>query len=455
MSADETKSDTMREAQIKHMAYLSVRLLKWLDSGDHYDCTFAVGPEISQKVFRCHRQVLAAASPALETMLLGQFEEGQKGPDDPITLAACDAEIFAMALRFIYGSETLKIIENCTSLEQAESLFTFAAMWQVAVLDKLAADICLQFDHTAEDLLQLHNLFMLHNYKEKAAAVLKMMCDRGSEVLSSMEEASKETVEALLRSDQMNIFSEKQVFDALVKWGFAQVGPNADPAAVRAKLGRLMGLVRFCAFSKTHFTQLSHKTKILTGDEKAAIFSHLELPESTDPVKGLDLTSPWRGLCQMTHFLIRFNDTAHRQFTELSDSNRELKFDFQVNKPVYLLSVGVHSLCYLNPGLEMSIRVDLKEDMEIKSSCSFHTPANKHSYAQQEDSLIDLVNPILLKENTKYTVLINHLSSRVRMVPILADQNPTYITTEGLKVNYSPLQGDVCALGFGWPTKHE
>ncbi|XP_059483418.1 uncharacterized protein LOC132201337 [Neocloeon triangulifer] len=182
------------EQKIKDLEQLQIlndskKMMTWLESGEHYDCTFLVG-STKEKLFKCHRLTLAAKSPALEQILFGHFVEAGKGADDPISMPDVQPPIFEAVLKYFYGRETSGFSE---SLDKAMAVFEFASKWQVPVLDKVAATMCFSFDFSAEDLLILHHMFSLHSFEEEAKEIMAMICLRGSEVLRSLAIANKDT----------------------------------------------------------------------------------------------------------------------------------------------------------------------------------------------------------------------------------------------------------------------
>jgi len=50
--------------------------------------------------FKCHRLILAAASPAFDRMLFGHFEEAKKGSDEEIEIKGVSDEAFDAAMRY-------------------------------------------------------------------------------------------------------------------------------------------------------------------------------------------------------------------------------------------------------------------------------------------------------------------------------------------------------------------
>ncbi|XP_059482847.1 uncharacterized protein LOC132201009 [Neocloeon triangulifer] len=449
------------ELKAKFRGARDVQFFKWLDDQEHADCTFIVGHDLlTQKTFECHRLVLAAASPAFEKMLLGQFQEGQQGPNKvPITLKDCDHETFSLVLRFVYGCETTGVRE-AKKLDTVVNVFTFAAKWQVALLDKLAADLCLKYELDVEDLFHLHLQFEQHKFTDKAEEVLQLMCDRGSEVLASLELASLETVEALLRSERLNIFSEKEVLYGLLKWGAAQASQaaamNLSPVDIGALLTPLVWYIRFGTFSKTDFTiMLEDFNKIFSSVEIATIMALMEKMKKEN-CKGFDLEAPWRGLFRPDPILVKVNHPF--DYEELV-GEKSFLFPFNIeDKPVYLLGVGVHSLCHLNPGLQMNLQITLQTfsvtdmDWETVSECSFKTECNKFSHACLTGSMVRLVNPILLSTGKDYRVVVKHQHDGPRMVPKIEEEaDYMEVTVKGLYVNFAPQEGDVCALEFGCP----
>ncbi|XP_059482005.1 BTB/POZ domain-containing protein 9-like [Neocloeon triangulifer] len=430
-----------------------LKWLEWLDSGKHSDCSFIVGRGWNQKRFDCHRLVLAAASPAFEKMLFGQFQEGQRaGPESsPIILRDCDTESFALILRYIYGRETVGMVE--AQLDTVIQIFTFAAKWQLNQLDDLAADLCLQHKLDVRDLFQLHLLFVQHNYTDKADTVFQRMRDQASEALAHLEEASFETVEALLRSERLNIFSEMEVLRALVKWGAARVAAskNLKPATISTHVAPLLQYVQLGPLSKTDFDL---EVEQMSCEEKEGVAA-IKLLMETEKID-INLT-PWRGFFNPDTLLFKVD---HPFEYELLEGEKTFKFYFLIYQPVYLLGIELHSLCHLNPGLPMNLQISLKYDSEVIDEWRFKTECNRFSHACLKSSLVRLLNPCYLSnQKGHYCVIVKHQNDGPRMVPNTTRSSAAYgklkITIEDCKVRFAPQKGDVCALEFGRPLQKD
>ncbi|XP_059481763.1 BTB/POZ domain-containing protein 6-B-like [Neocloeon triangulifer] len=405
-------NERLKQQLVANQAKKMMALLK---SGEHYDCTFQAGPPGSSKqgLFKCHRLVLAMSSPAFETMLYGHFKEAGKGrADEPINMPDVDVVTFHAVLRFIYGRETVCLTEN---MEVAISILEFASKWQILGLDQLVDSLFLRFDLSAEDLLVLHHLFYTHSLTDERKKIMQHICERGSEVLKSLSAAHNDTVIDILRQDKLNLCSEKDLYDALVDWGAAQItNSDKNPALIRSHVKTLLPLIRFKSFSVKDFAQLFRDPSVVTDEEKLKIFSILHLEENVT-LRYFDLKSPWRGMFNpATQQLTSYKAETPLQIIE--SQGEQIAFsNVKCSKRIYLFGVGIYSLCHLNKGAEMHLRLTVRhKELNPLAIVDHHVMSNNFSHNDLANSMIMLKNPCLLEGHTMYNVTVTHFAGGLR-----------------------------------------
>ncbi|XP_059481973.1 kelch-like protein 40 [Neocloeon triangulifer] len=444
------------EQQLQVASRQAKKLLTWLESGEHYDCTFQAGPSGSSKegLFKCHQLVLATSSPVLARMLYAHFNEDGKGVNDPIFLPDVDVLTFKAALRFIYGRETVDLPDE--SMEQAISILEFASKWQILGLDQLAAAVCLHYDHSAEDLLLLHHLFCTNGLTDEPKKIMQLICERGSEVLKMLSAAHKDTVLEILRQDQLNFVCEKDLYDALIEWGSAKItDSDKNPVLIRSQVKTLLPLIRFKTFSVKDFAQLCKEPPVVTDEEKLKMFSILH-QKTNDCIRGFDLESPWRGMfdpatLQLTSFKAECSlQTIESQEKQFTFSSIEFK------SPTYLLGVAIYSLCHLNEGAEMHLKLEItcSGNRYPMASVEHHVASNMFSHKDLANSLVMLKNPCLLQPFIMFCVKVTHFAGGMRKHarfsmgmkndPIPSDQDTPVYRCRG---------GEVVALKVAKPMK--
>jgi len=225
-----------------------------------------------------------------------------------------------------------------------------------------------------------------------------MIGERCCEVLgcAAWSTISRDVVTDILKSDKLNIRSEKQLFDALVYWGKCELGKKqCSNEEIRAKVDDLINLVRFDTMSLEEFSQLCDQSNVLTDAEKLDVF-----------------TCKFRGCCEGSQYRVKM---CHQEISykfplvELNalNSSNPLAFQFSVSRDFYLLGVGVYSLSYLNRSntTGFDIHVEVLEQGGKSVSSGWY----KFDYPPYSSKMIfDLKNPCLLEEDTDYSLIVSY-----------------------------------------------
>ncbi|XP_059476043.1 uncharacterized protein LOC132197032 [Neocloeon triangulifer] len=433
---------------------MSDLFLQWLDSGEYSDCTVVVGLNGHQKKsFKCHRLILATASPIFAEMLKDQA-------DQKIELTNCSPENFDLILRFIYGGQN-KIIERCKNFYSGKFIFDFAVQWKIEKLAEQVGTTIIQygdFDDHVDRLLSWHGILVKHNLNEQADTVLKMLLSRGAELCFYLETACRETVEALLKSDRLNIISEKELFNGLEFWALSQVPPGNDSsarkAAAREILGTMMGLIHFGSLSMEDLALICRSSSTLSAEEKVALFVHKQLNIKDPVLEDFDLTSPWRGYYKRNTFVVKLEDNLCTDFELICFKEKSFELKFEVSSPVYLLAVEALGAHYLKTGEYLDLEVNLTTTEKVKTKGYLEY----YKTVTPDDCKVTLTNPTLLDSRAPYTLVLKHRGQVV--VPKMLEQKDQQqqvtqkvVTAEGLEFTYLPEHSDVCALVFGWPNE--
>ncbi|XP_041988028.1 uncharacterized protein LOC121739601 [Aricia agestis] len=194
-----------------------------LKSGQWTDCTFLVGTEPNQVVIEGHKLILAMASPVFEAMFFGGMAEG----NEPIPILDVQIDAFKALLEYIYTDNI-----NITSFDKACELCYGAKKYMLPHLVKectryLWSDL---YPRNACRAYEFANLFEENNLMEKC---IQIISTNTKEILndSSFEEMDINTVITVFSLDHLNIDSELDLFEAIVRYAKAAERRNAERSA--------------------------------------------------------------------------------------------------------------------------------------------------------------------------------------------------------------------------------
>ncbi|CAB3369945.1 Hypothetical predicted protein [Cloeon dipterum] len=243
--------------------------------GFYYDCTFSVGENENKKLFKCHKIILAEASEAIANILFKNFAEGQNGKDDPIVIDNnLLPETFDLAMRHIYGN----VVEFKTT-QQACEVYKFAHKW---MLKNLKEDAVSALRKTkADEILLVYEMHKSLGDKEEQKFYLQRIMSETSEVLSSPTwlKATPSTVLEIYEKPSLAVVSEKDLFEALIKWGTAH--SETTGSELRSTIDSALKQIRFLTMFCPDFAELcAEKANVFSAEEKFKIMLSLELGNS-------------------------------------------------------------------------------------------------------------------------------------------------------------------------------
>jgi len=189
---------------------------------------------VGEKVFPAHRLVLAAESKFLYALFDGHFKESLAPIVD---IHELEPHVFALALDFMYDGECAvdaSVLEQLLSAASVLQLDTLLATVVAEIAKHVTADNCVSMMACAD----CHHLPELKTRTEAVAreAFVEVASDPAVPASSML---------ALLQSDDLNVKTEQEVFETLLKWLKGQ----ADPLDEEQQLA-LFALVRFPLLSQ-------------------------------------------------------------------------------------------------------------------------------------------------------------------------------------------------------------
>ncbi|XP_044883853.1 actin-binding protein IPP isoform X2 [Mauremys mutica] len=196
----------------KHARLILAQMNKMRGSHNFCDVQLQVGEE----GFKVHRLVLAASSPYFAALFTGGMKESSK---DVVRILGVEAGIFRMLLDFIYTG-VVNVGES-----NVQELIVAADMLQLTEV----VDLCCEFLKGQIDPLNCIGLFQfseqiachdLQEFTENYIHAHFLEVQSGEEFLA----LTKEQLIKILRSEELTIEDEYQVFTAAMQWILKDLG---------------------------------------------------------------------------------------------------------------------------------------------------------------------------------------------------------------------------------------
>ncbi|KAF7223167.1 actin-binding protein IPP [Nothobranchius furzeri] len=169
-----------------------------------------VGLKVGSQVFKVHRLVLAASSPYFSALFSGGMMETDK---DVVQIIGVDTEVFEILLDFIYSGTISVTVEN------VQELMVAADMLQLNEVVSMCGEFlkghmdpfnCVGIFQFLEQIACLDMLEFTENYIH---VHFLEVC-----VTDEFRELTKDQLVRLLRSEELRIEDEYQVFTAAMDW---------------------------------------------------------------------------------------------------------------------------------------------------------------------------------------------------------------------------------------------
>uniref|UniRef100_A0A3Q4GF60 Intracisternal A particle-promoted polypeptide n=1 Tax=Neolamprologus brichardi TaxID=32507 RepID=A0A3Q4GF60_NEOBR len=162
-----------------------------------------VGLKVGGRVFKVHRLVLAASSPYFSALFAGGMREADK---EEVQILGVDTDVFEILLEFIYTGVIGVTVEN------VQELMVAADMLQLNEV----VSICGEFLKGHMDPSNCVGIFQFLEqivHTKDQVCVLFSVC-----VTDEFRGLSKEQLVRLLKSEELRIEDEYQVFTAAMEW---------------------------------------------------------------------------------------------------------------------------------------------------------------------------------------------------------------------------------------------
>ncbi|XP_053104084.1 actin-binding protein IPP isoform X2 [Hemicordylus capensis] len=238
--------------------------------GQHF-CDVQV--QVGEEAFKVHRLVLAASSPYFAALFAGGMKESSK---DVVRILGVEADIFQILLDFIYTG-IISIGEN-----NVQELIVAADMFQLTEV----VDLCCEFLKGQIDPTNCIGLFQfseqiacldLLEFTENYIHAHFLDIQNGEEFLA----LTKDQLIKILRSEELSIEDEYQVFTAAMQWILKDLGRR------KKHVVEVLDTVRFPLLPPQRLL------KYIEGEKDSMIF---DCTECYDPI-----TKQWAAVASMNH----------------------------------------------------------------------------------------------------------------------------------------------------------
>lgn len=181
--------------------------------------------------FSAHRLILAMASPVFDAMFTNDFKEKNQYE---IVLNDVDGINLKILINFCYSGTIALNIENVYGILKAASRFAFTEIESECgkfLTNNLSVANCLK-------------ILLIESFIQSKEVIESALCYAALNFIEIIEtsefvQLSSGPLLLLLQSDDLNVWSEEQVFNALVKW------LNYDETSRSIEAPRLASAIRF------------------------------------------------------------------------------------------------------------------------------------------------------------------------------------------------------------------
>uniref|UniRef100_A0A3B4ZBL7 Intracisternal A particle-promoted polypeptide n=1 Tax=Stegastes partitus TaxID=144197 RepID=A0A3B4ZBL7_9TELE len=169
-----------------------------------------VGLKVGGQVFRVHRLVLAASSPYFSALFSGGMREADK---DEVQILGVDTEVFEVLLDFIYTGVISVTVENVQELMVAADMLQLNEVVSICgefLKGHMDPSNCVGIFQFLEQIACMEMLEFTENYIHVHFLEVRS--------LHKFRGLSKDQLVRLLRSEELRIEDEYQVFTAAMDW---------------------------------------------------------------------------------------------------------------------------------------------------------------------------------------------------------------------------------------------
>ncbi|XP_065114202.1 kelch-like protein 40b [Paramisgurnus dabryanus] len=198
--------DPMEEPRMYQQTLLQDGLYDLLESDTMVDCVL----KIKDKEFPCHRLVLAACSSYFRAFFKSGVEDSKQRE---IVLEDVEPGVMGMILKYLYTSNI-----NVTE-QNVQDIFALANMLQIPSIFTVCVSF-LQKRLSLSNCLAIFRLGLMLDCPRLAISARNFACERFQLIVRDEEflQLNPSELAAIMASDTLNVETEQDVFEALIKW---------------------------------------------------------------------------------------------------------------------------------------------------------------------------------------------------------------------------------------------
>ncbi|XP_078393028.1 kelch-like protein 41 [Cetorhinus maximus] len=271
------RKDIRDESRLYQTTLLQDGLKKLLDENKFVDCSLKVG----NKLFPCHRLILAACSPYFREYFFSEENEEKKRE---VILEDVDENVVDMILQYLYSSEIELTDENVQNVFAASSRFQIPSIFTLCVTylqEKLSTSNCLAIFRLGL-LLDCPRLALAA--REYASARFEQICKDED----FLQLASHELI-GIIANDALNVEKEEAVFEAVLRW------VRNDKENRVKSFGEIFDCIRFRLMAEKYVKDHVEKNDIVKANpdlmKKVQMVKDAFAGKLPKPAKGGDKTA--------------------------------------------------------------------------------------------------------------------------------------------------------------------
>ncbi|KAI7792757.1 kelch-like protein 40b [Triplophysa rosa] len=198
--------DPMEEPRMYQQTLLQDGLYDLLESDMMVDCIL----KVKDKEFPCHRLVLAACSSYFRAFFKSGVEDSKQRE---IVLEDVEPGVMGMIVKYLYTSNI-----NVTE-QNVQDIFALANMLQIPSIFTVCVSF-LQKRLSLSNCLAIFRLGLMLDCPRLAVSARNFICERFQIIVRDDEflQLNSSELAAVLASDSLNVETEQDVFEALIKW---------------------------------------------------------------------------------------------------------------------------------------------------------------------------------------------------------------------------------------------
>ena len=249
---DAASIDFMAFENDEHQSVLLEAMKAMFDSNELVDVTICV----QQRIFQCHRNVLAATSPYFHAMFTSDLNESKQ---ERVHLHEVDGSSVELVIEYAYTGK-IEITRG-----NAQNLLAVASLFQIIPIHQA----CARFMETQLDItncIGIYHFGQIHNCKDLHVKAREHIEKNFVEVSKGEEFMSLDFVQAadILTSNELNVEKEELVYEAVMRW------VEHDVEMHRPFLPQLLPLVRVGLISSKYIHEniANDKVRMKTHEEE-------------------------------------------------------------------------------------------------------------------------------------------------------------------------------------------